>query len=82
MKVIPYIIDEVPIKMKSFDMHMIRLRVLLEGGKHIWKMDTGSLSDVESELNDNDIYGAVASADGVAWIEVDQQKTPLSDFCT
>ncbi len=61
-------------------MHMIRLRVLLEGGRCIWATDA---SNLQEELGENDIYGAVsATADGVAWVEVDQKKTPLSDFYT
>ena len=67
--------------MKTLNMTLVRLRVLLEGGKQIW---SDSVEEITEELENNDIYGAVEidETEGVAWVRVDADKTPLSDFYT
>ena len=64
-------------------MYMIRLRVLLEGGKYIWQDADQTSATIIDELEANDIYGDIRISEGnVAWVLVDQAKTPLSDFYT
>lgn len=81
MKIIPYFIDYRKMPMKTLEMYLIRLRVLLEGGKKIW---SDNITDIKKELENNDIYGTinVDIENDVAWVEVDAEKTPLSDFYT
>jgi hypothetical protein len=84
MKIIPYFIDYAKVEMKTLDMHLVRLRVLLEGGKKIWE-DLSLLSDkVNFEIEENDIYGDITFDDDnqVAWVKVNEKRTPLSDFYT
>ena len=81
MKIIPYFIDYRKMPMKTLEMYLVRLRVLLEGGRQIW---CDNPADVREELENNDIYGEVDidNANGVAWVRVDAEKTPLTDFYT
>lgn len=81
IKIIPYFIDYADMPMKTLNMKLVRLRVLLEGGKEIW---SESLSEIKEELENNDIYGKIEMNEdhSVAWVEVDAAKTPLSDFYT
>jgi hypothetical protein len=84
MKIIPYLIDYAKVEMKTLDMYLVRLRVLLEGGKKIWT-DSSLLSNkINSEIEENDIYGEITldPETQVAWIKVDATRTPLSDFYT
>ena len=84
IKIIPYFIDYADMPMKTLNMKLVRLKVLLEGGKQIWSDSLDSLSEITEELENNDIYGKIELNDdrSVAWIEVDAIKTPLSDFYT
>jgi hypothetical protein len=84
LKIIPYFIDSAVMEMKTLSMTLVRLRVLLEGGKRIWSDFITSLKEVKEELENNDIYGEIEidEALGVAWVKVDAEKTPLSDFYT
>lgn len=70
--------------MKTLNMKLVRLRVLLEGGKQIWTDSSSSIAEIKTELENNDIYGKVEldTTLNVAWVEVDIVKTPLSDFYT
>jgi hypothetical protein len=84
MKIIPYFIDYVKVEMKTLDMYLVRLRVLLEGGQYIWTDRSLLSSNVNSEIEDNDIYGEIEydKDNDVAWVKVDEKRTPLSDFYT
>jgi hypothetical protein len=84
LKIIPYFIDYAEMPMKTLNMTLVRIRVLLEGGKQVWSDDIGTLSEVVNELENNDVYGNVEIDEvaGVAWVEVNANKTPLSDFYT
>jgi hypothetical protein len=81
MKIIPYFLDSRQMPMKTLEMNLIRLRVLLEGGRQIW---TDNSINVKEELENNDIYGEIDIDDvnGVAWVRVDAERTLLSDFYT
>ena len=81
IKIIPYFIDYADMPMKTLNMKLVRLRLLLEGGKEIW---SESLSEIKEELENNDIYGKIEMNEdhSVAWVEVDAAKTHLSDFYT
>lgn len=83
-KIIPYFLDYTQMPMKTLDMTLLRVRVLLEGGRRIWMDENSSFSEIEQELANNDIYGEIEINESlnVAWVRVDAEKTPLSDFYT
>jgi hypothetical protein len=83
MKIIPYFIDITKMKMKSISdpLTFIRLRVLLEGGTRTWE-DNISVEQLKGETEDNDIYGKIYMQDDIGFVEVDSNKTPISDFYT
>ncbi len=84
LKIIPYFIDYVKMEMKTLNATLVRLRVLLEGGKRIWLDSLNSLEAIEEELANNDIYGDVDidESRNVVWVKVNAEKTPISDFYT
>ncbi len=59
----------------------IRLRVLLEGGTRTWE-DNISVDKLKEETEDNDIYGNIYMQGDIGFVEVDSNKTPISDFYT
>lgn len=67
----------------SSPLTLIRLRVLLEGGKQTWTDgEIKTAQALQEELAANDIYG-IAEQDGqIGWVKVDADKTPMSDFYT
>jgi hypothetical protein len=84
IKIIPYFIDYAKMPMKTLNMTLVRFRILLEGGKNIWLDSLNSLSEIKKELENNDIYGNIEYNENntVILVEVNPQKTPLSDFYT
>ena len=84
MKIIPYFIDYEKVQMISFNMILVRLRILLEGGKTIWTDSVQTTQTINRELEENDIYGSCefSDDDAVVWVNVDASKTPMSDFYT
>ena len=84
MKYIPYYFTKKQIQTKSGKFTLVTIHALLENGTTLWEEDPTS---VEELCEVNDIVPVTAACGNTitaeeTWIQVDTQRTALSDFFT
>jgi hypothetical protein len=82
MKYIPYYFTKKQIQAKSGKFTLITINALLENGTNLWEDEVVSVKEL-CEVNDIvHVPAATKATADETWIQVDTQRTVLSDFFT